>query len=273
MEKQKIMDEVQKEKNILPDLSLGNLTKKEDGSEDTNVADKANDLVDAVALQSVEGVGNLLGVDLTNPEQTDKKLEEIKENLTDPENVERIKEIAEGASEVGQIALEASQPFIDDFVDKSVETAGKAASKIGESGVKILLNTAEEIPGVGIVFGTIRSIGNAGEAVISTVNAGAEVAETYADSVNAATKNFNRLMEEKGLINERTEESVKEFQNQFKQKADSQLKAAKDAANNKVNSSVNNAVNETTKKGGTRRLIKHKKNKKNKKSKRVKFNI
>ena len=253
MDNKKIMDEVENEKKItLPTFGLTGTNNKDLEDSVGSVADKANDLVDAVALNSIEGVGNLVGADLTNPQETEEKLEQIKETLTDPENVEKMKEIVEGASEVGQVALEASKPFIDDFVNKSVDTASKAASDIGEKGVSILLNTLEEIPGVGIVFGTVRSIGNAGEAVVSSVNAGAEIATTYADTLNAATKKFNELMDEKGLINDRTDASIKEFQNQFKKQADSQVQSALNI-----------------KKGGTRRLIKRKQ----KKSKRVKFAI
>ena len=267
MDKQRIMDEVENEKKItLPDFGLTDSNNKglEESSE--SIADKASDLVDAVALNSIEGVGNLVGVDLSNPEVTGEKLEQIKETLSNPENVEKMKEIVEDASEVGQIALEASKPFIDDFVDKSLDTASKAASDVGEKGVSILLNTIEEIPGAGVVFGTIRSIGNAGEAVVSTVNAGAEIATTYADTLNAATKKFNELMNEKGLIGQRTNESIKEFQNQFKKQADNQLQSAlnvKKQADNQLQSALN------VKKGGTRKLIKRK----NKKSKRVKFSI
>jgi hypothetical protein len=96
-------------------------------------------------------------------------------------------------------------------IDKTVEASGKALSKIGETGVKVLLNTAEEIPGVGIIFGTVRSLSNIGEAIVSSVNAGSEVITASSDMINATTKNYERLVEEKNQIAGRTNKSIEEF--------------------------------------------------------------
>jgi hypothetical protein len=192
-----IMDEVKKER----EFNLG----------DSEILDKTSELAEGVAVKSIEGVGNLLGVDLSNPENTGEKLEEIKTALSDPKNKEKVKEIISEAADVGAVAIEAASPFITPLVEKSIDVGSNALSKMGESAVKIGLNTAEEIPGVGVLIGTMRSLSNAGEAVMAATNAAGEVVTASSDSINAATKNFERLMKEKQNSLNRINESVNKF--------------------------------------------------------------
>ena len=205
-----IMNEVKEErekdvKDLLPEVPKLNLG-------DSEIVQKTGDIVDGITVNAIEGVGDLVGVDLSNSEETGKKLDEIKESISNPENNEKVKEIVENAAEVGAVALEAADPFIEPLVDKSIKIGEGALSKMGKSGVKILLNTAEEIPGVGVLIGTIRSLDSAGQAILAATNATSEIITTTSDSVNASTKNFNELMDEKGDVTNRIDKSVKEFE-------------------------------------------------------------
>ena len=192
-----IMDEVKKER----EFNLG----------DSKILDKTGDLAEGVAVKSIEGVGNLLGVDLSDSQNTGEKLEEIKTALSDPKNKEKVKEIISEAADVGAVVVEAASPFIKPLVEKSIDVGSVALSKMGESAVKIGLNTAEEIPGVGVLIGTVRSLSNAGEAVMAATNAAGEVVTASSDSINAATKNFERLIKEKQNSLNRINESVNNF--------------------------------------------------------------
>jgi uncharacterized protein YbjQ (UPF0145 family) len=188
-EVEKIKEEVKAENTIqLPSFDLG----------DSTILKDTGNLIEGATVNALEGTGALLGVDLADP------------NLAE-NNKEAITEMTKNAAEVGAIVAEAAGPFIEPVIDKTVEASGKALSKIGETGVKVLLNTAEEIPGVGIIFGTVRSLSNIGEAIVSSVNAGSEVITASSDMINATTKNYERLVEEKNQIAGRTNKSIEEF--------------------------------------------------------------
>ena len=191
----KIKQEVEADKSLhMPSLNLG----LDLGLGDSEILKTTGELAEGVTVNTLEGIGELAGVDLSDPQLVEK-------------NKEKIVQMGKNAAEVGVIALEAAEPFAKPLIDKTVEAGGEALSKMGEAGVKVLLNTAEEIPGVGVVLGTVRSLSNIGEAAISSINAGSEVITTASDSLNAATKNFERLIKEKDEIANRTQDSVQQF--------------------------------------------------------------
>ena len=201
-----IKKEIQSEdsfKNLLPNINLG----------DSKILDKATNLAEGLGVKTLENASNLIGIDITNPQQTNQKLEQIKQTLTNPENINKFKEITSNIAEIGAVGIEASKPFITPLIDTTIEKLKEAGSEIGEAGVKIALNTAEEIPGVGILIGTVRNLSNAGEAGLAAINAGSEIVKTTSDSINAATKNFNRLIKEKGELLNRTQNSINNFMN------------------------------------------------------------
>jgi hypothetical protein len=199
-----IMNEVKNERkfNI---ASLGNIP----------MLKKTSELAEGLTIKGIEHLGILLGVDLSNSQSINEKLAQIKIALADPKNKEKIKEIVSEAAKVGAVAIEAASPFIKPLVDKTVELGSDALTKMSEAAVKIGLNTAEEIPGVGVVIGTVRSLSNAGEAFAAASSAASEVVTTTSDSINAATKNFERLMKEKMNSVNRINDSLNKFQQPF----------------------------------------------------------
>jgi hypothetical protein len=170
-----------------------------------NILGKTGEIAEGVAVNAISNVGNLMGIDLEDP------------NLIQ-ENKEKIQKISKNVAELGSIVVESVEPFTKPLIDKSIKAGEEAASKIAESGVKVILNTAEEIPGVGIVIGTIRSIGNVGDAIVSSVNAGSEVITSASDTINESVKNFDRLIKEKSDILNRTKASIDEFTGGYKTK-------------------------------------------------------
>jgi hypothetical protein len=200
-----IMDEVKKEREFKLNFNLG----------DYPVIKKSRELAEGLTIKGIEHLGILLGVDLSSSQSINEKLEKIRAALADPKNKEKVREIVSEAAKVGTVAIEAASPFIKPLIDKTVDVGSEALSKMGESAVKIGLNTAEEIPGIGVVLGTVRSLNDAGEAMIAASNAASEVVTTTSDSINAATKNFERLMKEKMQGLNRINESVNKFQKPF----------------------------------------------------------
>ena len=190
----KVDEEVKEENKLVNFLGLGK----------SPLIQKSKQLAEGIAVNTLNNVGEFVGVDLENPASVQEKLDNMKRTLSDPETTKKMVEL-------GVIALEATEPFAKPLIDKTVEAGSEAISKMGEAGVKVLLNTAEEIPGVGIVLGTVRSLNNVGEAIISSVNAGTEVITSTSDTINATTKNFKRLLKEKEDVLNRTQNSVNNF--------------------------------------------------------------
>jgi hypothetical protein len=212
-----IMAEVKDDHKIdLSDLSLPEMPDKTPDLGDSNIIEKTGQLAEGVTVNAFENTGALLGVDLSNPKETSEKLDDIKEAITSPENMEKMTEIVGEAAKVGAVALDAAEPFTDPLLKKSGEVLEKSGSIIGKAGVNILLNTAEEIPGVGVVLGTVRSLSKIGEAGLAVVDATSEVVTTSSDTVNATSKNFEELMKEKDDVLKRTDDSVKEFEEPLK---------------------------------------------------------
>jgi len=199
-----IMNEVKKERkfNI---ASLGNIP----------VLKKTSELAEGLTVKGVERIGTLLGINLSDSRSVNEKLDQIKFALSDPKNKEKIKDVVSEAAKVGAVAVEAASPFIQPLVNKSIAVGTEAMSKIGESAVKIALNTAEEIPIAGVMIGTVRSLSNAGEALAAASSAASEVVTASSDTINAATKNFQRLMKEKMSSVNRINDSLNKFQQPF----------------------------------------------------------
>jgi hypothetical protein len=199
-----IMNEVKNERkfNI---ASLGNIP----------VLKKTGELAEGLTLKGVDKMGTLLGINFSDSRSVNEKLDQIKFALSDPKNKEKIKDIVSEAAKVGAVAVEAASPFIQPLVNKSIAVGTEAMSKIGESAVKIALNTAEEIPVAGVVIGTVRSLSNAGEAFAAATSAASEVVSASSDTINAATKNFERLMKEKMNSVNRINDSMNKFQQPF----------------------------------------------------------
>jgi hypothetical protein len=199
-----VMDEVKKERNI--GFNLGNLP----------ILKKTTDLAEGLLLKGIEHIGKMFDINLSESDDVSDKLNKIKIALADPKNKEKIREIFSEAVVLGTIAVEAASPFLQPLVNKTLEVGSDAVTKIGKSVVKIGLNTAEEIPILGVVISIIRSLSNAGEAFLATTNAASQIVTASSDSINAATKNFDRLMKEKMQGLNRINGSLSEFQRPIK---------------------------------------------------------
>ena len=205
-EKKKLIEEELPGVNLTPEINLGN----------SEVFEKTGELAEGLTLNAIEDTGKLLGVDLSNPEETSRKLDEIKEVISSQENVEKVNEIVGEAAVVGAVALEAAEPFTKPLIDKSLELAEETGNKVGKAGVNIVLNTIEEIPGVGIFVGTIRSLNTAALTGLSAVDATNEVIDKTSDTIKASSRNFEDLLDEKTAVLKRTGESVKKFEEPLK---------------------------------------------------------
>ena len=180
--------------------------------ENSEILKKTSELAQGIALTIIQNTGNLLGIDLSNSQSTSESLDEIKDALSNPANREKIKEIVARLNDILLVALEAASPFIKQLIAKVFDEGGEAFSKFSEAAVKVALNTAEEIPGVGILIGTIRSLSTAAEAALSGANSMNELFTSTFDSANASARNFKQIMKDKKDSLSRINTSVNNFQ-------------------------------------------------------------
>ena len=234
--------------NFLPDFNLG----------DSKVINRIIELYEGLAIQMLDNTADFLNVDLTDSERFRQRLEELKLILNDPQNKELMREVLVNFSQVGIVALDAARPFIDDLITEIFEKLRIVGNEFGEAGVKIALNTLEEIPGYGVIIGTIRSVSNAAEAVLASSNAFSEIVTKTSDTVNASVQNFDKLLKEKGDLIGRTTDSINKFSENMKSMPTTPALPITPVKPIKPSISI----------GGTKKYKKH-----NNKSKKVRFNL
>jgi len=199
-----IINKIEQEHSLskfLPDFDLGN----------SKIVKKIIELTQGLAMKTIDRSAHFLNINLNDSEQFKQSLKDLKVLLTDPKNIQLMKEVVAEFAKVGVIALDAARPFIDNLITEIFDKLKIIGSQWGETGVKVALNTLEEIPGYGIIVGSIRSASNIGEAFFSTTNAAAEVWTRTSDNVNAAVQNFDKLLQEKNELITRTGGSIKKF--------------------------------------------------------------
>jgi rRNA processing protein Gar1 len=172
----------------------------------SNIVNKGVTLGEGLVEKGIEKVGDVVGVDVTQPQIIENKLHQIENVISNPEIKKEIGKIVE-------VTGEAMEPYIKPLEEKVIEKTKEVGKELGTSAVQIGLNTAEEIPGVGVVIGTLRSLDRAAKAGLSTVNAFAEVSKDTTDAINATAKNYKRLMGEKNKIGQRINNSISTFNN------------------------------------------------------------
>jgi hypothetical protein len=169
------------------------------------IVDELNKNMEGPVKETVEtAIGNTVEV-------TKDILEEANEKLNNPQFVQDVAEAAKNASDTAAIMVEASSPAINQAIDKASEIGTKVASKVTESAANIALNTAEAIPGPGAVIGLARDVdklATAGEAVLE---AGAETAITFADTLKNAEEAIMKKMSETSAVTNRITDGVNNF--------------------------------------------------------------
>ena len=206
-------------------------------------------LIKSLILSAIQMISRLLDVDLTNPEQTNEKLSEIKATLSDPETQEKIIEI-----------LEAIDPYIEPLLDKFIEELSKLGTKSATALMNTILNISEGIPGVGIIIGGIRAATNVGEAIWATINAFTAIVTKTADTANASVTHLKRIADEK---NSSISKSIDEFENPLENFSDTTREEKTtipgiDSKEHDYNSEFKRDPYEETRGGKTRKLHRNK---------------
>ena len=199
--------------NLLANITMQHVIKEHEKNK-KDITNKINMYAKNIASNMTNNIIALVGkwfkIDINDPSasiQLTEKIEHLNKLLVNPKIREELKQSIASSAEFGTLLLQVSKPFLEQFVKEAIDIITKSSSQIGTAIVKIGLNTAEEIPGVGILVGTIRSLSSAGDALLATTNATNEILTKSADTTNAIAIELKQLLKEK----EKTLQRIQNF--------------------------------------------------------------
>ena len=157
------------------------------------VIEKTGDLIEGASVNIIDKAGDLLGVDIDNPGSISEKLDDVKEALSDPENLEKLKDIAGEAGKIGEVAIVAFQPAAEKFVETTLPVVTDGFNKAVKGVVATGVNLAEDVAGPFI--GIPRTLLSAATAFNASVSAGSELVKGASQAIQGSQENFERLMD------------------------------------------------------------------------------
>lgn len=170
-----------------------------------NALDKTEKLAEHLAANVSERIidkaGDALGVDLDNPKSIGAKLDEVERAVTAPENVEKAKEIVKKTAQTGLIALQASKPFVDEFIEEATPIAQKGMEKATKATLATGVNILEDF--LGPIIGIPRTLMSAAEAFRASLNTGSELVKKGTEMADASMENYDRIKGEMERVGER----------------------------------------------------------------------
>ena len=158
------------------------------------IIEKTGNLVEGALVKGIDVMGNSIGVDIDNPGSISEKLNNIKEDLNNPENVENAKAILGNAGKYIEVGIEAASPVIEEMSDKILPVVTKEADKAIKAGVATGVNLVEDVAGPFI--GIPRTLLSAATAFNASVNAGSELIKGVSETVQGTQDNYNRIINE-----------------------------------------------------------------------------
>ena len=158
------------------------------------IIEKTGNLVEGALVKGIDAMGNSIGVDIDNPGSISAKINNIKENLNNPENVENAKAILGNAGKYVEVGIEAAAPVIEEMSDKILPVVREEADKAIKAVVATGVNLGEDV--FGPFIGIPRTLLSAATAFNASVNAGSELIKGVAETVQGTQDNYNRIINE-----------------------------------------------------------------------------
>ena len=157
------------------------------------VIEKTGDLIEGASVNLIDKTGDFIGVDIDNPGSVSQKLDDVKEIVSNPENIEKMKEIAGEIGKYGEVAVVAFKPAAEKFIDTSLPVVTEGIDKAVKAGVATGVNLVEDVAGPFI--GIPRTLLSAATAFNASVNAGSELIKGTAEAIQGTQENMNRLLD------------------------------------------------------------------------------
>jgi hypothetical protein len=200
---------------LMDSQSLQELQKIQDErlQKSSEMTENATNIAKGFAVNTLDSIGNAIGIDINNPASVNEKLDNLKQLVTDPKNIQKSREIISGIANNAAVYFKAAEPLIDPLADKILDVGSKAVEKAGDTATVVASNFVKEIPGVGLAYSLVQDASKIGEAVSAATNAAAEITTSASDSAVVFKKNLDQLQNEKNEIEKRTMNSLNQFQN------------------------------------------------------------
>jgi hypothetical protein len=167
-------------------------------------------LVEGLILESIGKLGNVIGIDVSNPNQVNAKLDEIKVIVADPETNKKVRVIVDKISVLLFVALEAAQPYIKPMADKVNDIYIKSTSDIGKSTITILKNIAKAIPVYGAIVALIDTANTITVTAANTVTAKQHAQSAVDEAIREISDEFKSLLKQKQDLGSRIPTEVPE---------------------------------------------------------------
>jgi hypothetical protein len=154
-------------------------------------------LIESLIIKSIDQLGNVVGVDVSDPKQINAKLEEIEVIISDPEIHEKVVSIVEKINMLLYVALEASKPYIKPLSEKINNIYIKSTSDLGSSTITILKNIAKAIPVYGAIVALIDTANTITVTAANTVTAKQHAQSALDDATILISDEFKTLLKQK----------------------------------------------------------------------------
>ena len=178
------------------------------GKESANVVESFNKVIDSPhskedVKEALKHTSNII----------QEYLQTIDKSLDDPKLKEQVYITSQKIGELTSIALEAAGPAIDQARDKIIEESQILFNKLGVAGVKLVLDVAGTVPGVGEVVEGIRVIDDLSKSGLAVADTVAKLSGTTSDLIENTRNNYNQIMNEKKMSEQRIQKSIDKFKN------------------------------------------------------------
>jgi len=154
-------------------------------------------LIEGMILKSIDKLGHVIGIDLSDPKQVSEKIAEIQGIIADPEINEKVRIIVDKIGILLSVALEAAEPYMQPMAHKLNNIYVKSTSELGASTITIIKNIAKVIPVYGAIVAMIDAANTITVSSAHTATAKEHAKMAVGDAVREMSDEFRNLLKQK----------------------------------------------------------------------------
>ena len=154
-------------------------------------------VIEGLLIKSIDQLGNVIGLDVSDPKQVSAKLEEIEVIISNPEIHEQVVSIVEKINMLLYVALEAAKPRMKPLAEKINNIYVTSTSDLGRSTITILKNIAKAIPVYGAIVALIDTANTITVTAANTVSAKQHAQLAVNDAIREISDEFKDLLKQK----------------------------------------------------------------------------